>query len=167
MYRGGVQEEGKMKKLKVPVLVWNADVPKTMKQREFEICFDKAHYEFVPEFEFEADGRKTSIFGHMRGGRRRSRLWRRNSKSGGKRGCAGCMWRSEMIVDFELKDIYGVGGIITADIKDVSLRRMGDYKYAIIGGKEYEVTTKVFCKLYKMKASGKAREVYREEGETW
>ena len=45
-----------MRKLKVPVLVENADLPETMKQREFEICFDKAHYEFVPEFEFDADG---------------------------------------------------------------------------------------------------------------
>lgn len=45
-----------MRKLKVPVLVENAELPKTMNQREFEICFDKAHYEFVPEFEFKADG---------------------------------------------------------------------------------------------------------------
>lgn len=45
-----------MKKLKVPVLVEDADLPKTMKKREFEICFDKANYDFVPEFEFLVEG---------------------------------------------------------------------------------------------------------------
>lgn len=45
-----------MRKLKVPILVENADLPETMTQREFEICFDKAHYEFVPKFEFLVEG---------------------------------------------------------------------------------------------------------------
>lgn len=45
-----------MKKLKVPVLVENAGLPETMKQREFEAHFYKADYDFIPEFKFEADG---------------------------------------------------------------------------------------------------------------
>lgn len=45
-----------MRKLKVPVLVENSDLPKKMKQREFKIWFDKAHYEFIPKFDFWVEG---------------------------------------------------------------------------------------------------------------
>lgn len=44
-----------MKKLKVPVLVENEDLPETMTKKEFEAKFRSENYEFVPHFDFDVE----------------------------------------------------------------------------------------------------------------
>lgn len=39
-----------MRKLKLPVLVENKDLPQAMSQKDFEKMFAERHYEFVPVF---------------------------------------------------------------------------------------------------------------------
>lgn len=55
MHGGGVREM-EMKKLILPELKQNNDLPDKMSQKEFEEMLDERHFKFVPEFEFEADG---------------------------------------------------------------------------------------------------------------
>ena len=45
-----------MKKLKVPQLIENSELPKSMTQKEFEQMYSEKRYLFVPEFTFDIDG---------------------------------------------------------------------------------------------------------------
>ena len=45
-----------MKKIKIPELLINTDLPEKMSKKEFEEMYENSHYEFVPNFEFDVRG---------------------------------------------------------------------------------------------------------------
>ena len=52
-----------MKKLKLPKLIENRDLPKTMNKKKFEEILDENHYNFVPEFSFDIN--ELSVIGQL------------------------------------------------------------------------------------------------------